>query len=327
MKTINYINAFNVLLIGTMLSCANPNKAEKIDAKTDGMKAVTKDTSVGLNKKGEMIARRKVQMTEELKNLEKRVYTLEEDIYGNDELGNRGKWGVLRDCMKDAYSKDMGGDGKLHVLPEKRQVTKKESQLKIGLDEDGQLVGVSDEYLKDRIERFKSYEDLLGQDKDFFEEKIRICQAMIEEKKFDQKQLAKLAADTAAHTKMIESSPDVMTKQMDDYICDYVRPKASLKEFMIHAVDVGWLKEVDLREKEVGSAYKDTTGFSYPHTLKVGNWALAYTDSPVYGELMNLADVDAHLLAWQNTQSQDVAQKTQCLTEKAGRWNKSRKTQ
>jgi hypothetical protein len=308
-----------------VLACANPNKAQKLDTTGDKMKGVGDSTSVGLNKNGEMISRKKVEMADHLQQLQRKVYTLEEEVYGSDEFGNRGKWGVLKDCMKQVNSKDFGGDGKIHTIPDRRQVTKKETQMKIGLDESGNLVGISDEFLKDRIERFNAYQDILEKDKDFYDDKTQVCQALIEEKKFDAKAIAKLDSDVTKEAKVVKAYVDPMIAQMDTYLCAYVKPGASLKEMITHAVEVGWIKEEDLKDHEVGSEVKDATGYAFTHTTKLGNWALAFDKSYVYGELMNEAGADAGLAAWMNSSSKEVAGNENCLPARSGRWNKTRK--
>lgn len=317
-----------ILATGTLLfvfGCANPNKAEKIETKGEKMKAVGDNTSVGLNKKGEMISRKKVEMADHLQQLQRRVYTLEEEVYGNDEMGNKGKWGVLRDCLKQANSKELGGDGKIHPMPDRRQVTKKEGQMKIGLDEQGNLVGVSDEYLKDRIERFNGYEEILQKDKDFYDEKLQICQAMIDEKNFDAKNVAKLNSAVTAEVNEVRTYVDPMTTQINSFVCSYVKPGASLKQVVSHAVDAGWVKEDEIKEHEVGTDVKDAAGYTFNHTFKVGNWALAFDKSYVYGDLMNENGADANLVAWMNSSNKDVTGNEGCLPGKSGRWNKSRK--
>ena len=316
---------FATTLVLFVFGCANPNKAEKIDTKGEKMKSIGDNTSVGLNKKGEMISRQKVEMAEHLQQLQRGVYSLEEEVYGNDDLGNRGKWGVLRDCMKQANSKDLGGDGKVHPIPERRQVTKKESQMKIGLDEQGNLVGLSDEFLKDRIERFNGYQDILQKDKEFYDEKIQICQALIEEKNFDAKSVAKLNTAVTAEVAEVRTYVDPMTTQINSYVCSYVKPGASLKQLVSHSVDAGWVKEDDLRDHEVGNEVKDATGYTFNHTFKVGNWALAYDKSFVYGDLMNESGADANLVAWLNSSNKDVVGNEACLSNKSGRWSKNRK--
>ncbi len=324
-STVFKFGIFSLMASALILGCANPNKAEKIETKGEKMKAIGDNTSVGLNKKGEMISRKKVEMADHLQQLQRKVYTLEEEVYGNDEMGNKGKWGTLKECMKQANSKELGGDGKIHPSPEKRQVTKRESQLKIGLDEQGNLVGISDEYLKDRIERFNGYEEILQKDKDFYDEKIQICQALIAEKTFDAKTVAKLNSAVNAEITEVRTYVDPMNLQINNFVCSYVKPGASLKQVVTHAVDSGWVKEEELKEHEVGTDVKDATGYTFNHTFKVGNWALAFDKSYVYGDLMNERGADANLVAWMNSSTKDVSGSESCLPVKSGRWTKNRK--
>ena len=331
MKTLNKLRSFSktgAYILPALIfvfGCTNPNKAEKIETKGEKMKAVGDNTSVGINKNGEMISRKKVEMADHLQQLQRRVYSVEEEVYGSDEMGNKGKWGVLKDCLKQANSKELGGDGKIHPMPEKRQVTKKEAQLKIGLDEQGNLVGISDEYLKDRIERFNGYEEILQKDKDFYDEKVQICQALIDEKNFDSKSVAKLNTAVTAEVTEVRTYIDPMTTQINSFVCSYVKPGASLKQVVSHAVDSGWVKEEDLKEHDVGKDVKDQTGYTFNHTFKVGNWALAFDKSYVYGDLMNENGADANLVAWMNSSNKDVPDGDTCLPSKSGRWNKTRK--
>jgi hypothetical protein len=62
---------------------------------------------------------------------------------------------------------------------------RKEPDFKIGIDEKDQLVGISEEYLKDRIDRFKKYKLVLQGREDEINEKIDICQTELKSKKSD----------------------------------------------------------------------------------------------------------------------------------------------
>lgn len=159
-------------------ACAhNPNKAEKIDTKIDKQDTITGDTSVGVNKDGDMIVQKKVAMNEEVRRLQYDVYGLEDRVYGNRKYGSLGLYGVLRDCKFQISDPKNGGDGKLQWTEPIDRVTDKEDEFKIGLDEKDKLVGVSEEFLKDRIERFKNYKKVLQQRQDEYEEKVEICKA------------------------------------------------------------------------------------------------------------------------------------------------------
>jgi hypothetical protein len=168
-----------------LAACAhNPNKAEKIDTAMDKSSAVNGEEAVGV-KDGNMVVQRKVLMSEELRKLQYEVYELEDHVYGNRKFGSKGLYGVLRDCRQNVVDKRNGGDGKLMWTEPLDRVTDKEDDFKIGIDEKDKIVGVSEEYLKDRIERFRGYKQVLQKRQDDFDEKIQICQADLRSKKFD----------------------------------------------------------------------------------------------------------------------------------------------
>ncbi len=173
-KRIGYVLAFS-LVLG---ACASKkNRAEKINTEMAKSDAVSGDTAVGVNKDGDMVIQRKVSMNEEVRRIQYDVYGLEDRVYGNRKYGSLGLYGVLRDCKVQISDPKNGGDGKLQWTEPIDRVTDKEDDFKIGLDEKDKLVGVSEEYLKDRLERFKGYKKVLQQRQDEYEEKVEICKA------------------------------------------------------------------------------------------------------------------------------------------------------
>jgi hypothetical protein len=75
-----------------------------------------------------------------------------------------------------------GGDGKLKWTEPIDRVTDKEDDFKVGIDEENKLVGVSEEFLLDRIKRFKGYKSILEKRQDEYEEKVAICKADLKSK-------------------------------------------------------------------------------------------------------------------------------------------------
>jgi hypothetical protein len=153
---------------------SNPHKAEKIETNMDKKANVTGDTALGV-KDGNMVIQRKVMMSEEIRTLQNEVYSLEDRVYGNRKYGSLGLYGVLRECRVKLADKKNGGTGKLQFIEPLDRVTDKEEEFKIGIDEKDQLVGVSEEFLKDRIERFRKYKLVLQKREDEYEEKVEIC--------------------------------------------------------------------------------------------------------------------------------------------------------
>ncbi|MBC7420303.1 MAG: hypothetical protein H7328_06195 [Bdellovibrio sp.] len=179
MKLKNLVLAATVsVTMGLFLSsCAsNPNKAEKIDTRLDHSGQVSGDTELGV-KNGNMVVQKKVMMNEELRKLQYEVYELEDRVYGNRKYGSLGLYGVLRDCKLQLSDPKNGGDGKLMWTEPIDRVTDKEDDFKIGLDESKKLVGVSEEFLSERIARFRGYKSLLAKRQDEYEEKLAICKS------------------------------------------------------------------------------------------------------------------------------------------------------
>ncbi|MBX3034250.1 MAG: hypothetical protein KF865_10035 [Bdellovibrionaceae bacterium] len=172
-----------VLSAAALTNCkSNPHKAEEIDTKIESSDMITGDTSVGV-KDGNMIVQKKVRMNEELRRLQYEVYELEDRVFGNRKYGSLGLYGVLRDCRLRMSDPKNGGDGKLKWTEPMDRVTDKEDEFKIGVEDNTKLVGVSEEFLKDRLDRFKGYKSLLHKRQDEYEEKVSICKAELRAQK------------------------------------------------------------------------------------------------------------------------------------------------
>lgn len=179
MKSLLWILGALLILSGCK---SNPHKAEKIETAVENSDVVTGDTTVGV-KDGNMVVQRKVQMNEELRRVQYEVYELEDRVYGNRKYGSLGLYGVLRDCRMQLSDPKNGGDGKLKWTEPIDRVTDKEDEFKIGLDEKDKLVGVSEEFLKDRLQRFRGYNSILQKRQDEYEEKVAICKAELRSQK------------------------------------------------------------------------------------------------------------------------------------------------
>lgn len=172
-----------IVLGGLALGCSsNPNKAEKIDTEMSKAARVSGDEKVGV-KEGNMVVQKKVEMNEELRRLQYEVYELEDRVYGNRKYGSKGLYGALKGCREEAVSPKLGGDGKLMWTEPMDRVTDKEDDFNIGVDEHDKIVGVSEEFLKDRIARFQKYKQTLLKRQDEYEEKLEICDADLKAKK------------------------------------------------------------------------------------------------------------------------------------------------
>jgi hypothetical protein len=174
-----------VLFVIAVGGCSsNPHKAEKIDTQVDKSQKVSGTTEVGV-KDGNMIVQRKTEMAEEIRDLQYEVYGLEDRVYGNRKYGSTGLYGSLKSCRGDLVSKAVGGTGKLMWTEPIDRVTDKEEEFKMGLDENDKIVGVTEEFLKDRLKRFREYKRVLQKRQDEYEDKLEICQTELKAKKHD----------------------------------------------------------------------------------------------------------------------------------------------
>lgn len=171
------------LTLGFLVGCtSSPHKAEKIETAMTGDQTITGSERVGV-KNGNMVVQKKVEMNEELRRLQYEVFELEDKVYGNRKYGSKGLYGALKDCKFETVSKKNGGDGKLMWTEPADRITDKEEEFNIGIDEQNKLVGVSEEFLKDRITRFNKYRSTLLKRQDEYEEKLEICDAGLKAKK------------------------------------------------------------------------------------------------------------------------------------------------
>ena len=199
MRTKNMGRVF--VLAATSLGLAacshNPHKAEKIETKMERSEAISGEEKLGV-KDGNLIVQKKVEMNEELRRLQNEVFSLEDRVYGNRKYKSQGLYGTLKACRVKVTSKEMGGNGKLMWTEPIDRVTDKEEEFDIGIDERDKIVGVSEEFLKDRIKRFKGYRAVLQKREDEYQEKVEICDAELASREHDMKKKATKAADAGS---------------------------------------------------------------------------------------------------------------------------------
>lgn len=172
------LSAAGLLLALALASCASKNKAKELDTTIKNTSPVSSDAVIGV-KDGDMVYQRKVQMNEELRGLELAVYNLEARVYGGPRyLDNRGLYGVLRDCRAELGDVTNFGEGKPLWTERREYVTPEEDFTQIGL-QDKKLIGVTEEYLLDRIKRFKEYKKTLESRQEEYETKVKSCEMQL----------------------------------------------------------------------------------------------------------------------------------------------------
>ncbi|MGZ3769772.1 MAG: hypothetical protein ACXVCP_08050 [Bdellovibrio sp.] len=170
---------FKVLFLSAIVflaACSSKHKAKDVDTTVEMSAPVRSDSVVGV-KGGDMVYQRKVAMNEELRRLELDVYDLEAKVLGGPRyLDNRGLYGVLRDCRVSLGDTENSGDGKVRWTEAREYVTPDDDYSAIGVEDKTKIVGVSEEFLKDRLERFRNYKKVLEHRQDEYETKVKMCE-------------------------------------------------------------------------------------------------------------------------------------------------------
>ena len=175
-----------------LVSCSSKHKAKDLDTQVDMAAPVRSDSVVGV-KDGDMVYQRKVSMSEELRRLELDVYDLEAKVMGGPRyLDNRGLYGVLRDCRVQMGDASNNGDGKIRWTEAREYVTAEDDFSAMGIEDKKKIIGVSEEFLKDRLTRFRGYKSTLEKRQDEYETKVKMCQLDLAA----QKKKAKSAQDS-----------------------------------------------------------------------------------------------------------------------------------
>ncbi|MDG0815757.1 YajG family lipoprotein [Bdellovibrio svalbardensis] len=299
-----------------LAACAsNPNKAEKLNTeiqKTDDMGG---GTVIGLNEKDEMVMQKKIRLADYVRQLQFEVYGLEDTIYGGDESGNRGLWGVLEECQTKENSAEMGGEGTYVKMPEKARLTDREDQFqKIGLDEKKNLVAVSTDYLRDRIRRFENYKATYKKRKDWYETQVKICNANLERKTYNAKQ-AKL--DLSKYPPITNT-----TSELDRYVCRYVRQGAKMNDLVKTALSKQWIMKEDFDQDMPVNSLKvvDSNQAERPNVLRLGGWALAFDKGAKLSEIEDNT-TNPSLKSWMNDSADIVPGGKNCLRRGSNLWN------
>lgn len=315
-KISSWIVLFLSLSLFSITGCkSNPHKAEAIQTQMEKSEVVSGTQSVGV-KNGEMIVMDKAEMSEKLRDLQNYVYSLEDKVYGTRKLGSLGLYGDLKSCKRKQASRQFGGTGTMVWTEPIDRVTDKEEELKVGIDEKKDLVGVNEEFLKDRIGRFQRYKQILQKRHDEFEEKIEECKKEISGREMD--------ANQSSRVMVSESSKATVDRQeINQYMCSYVQKGASLQGFMLGAFAKGWLALSDFKldQNLIAASLKDSKGTSKDNAILFNGWKLAYDRSPVTVGEMFSDGKDAKLVAWAFDKKSEIPDSSKCLNAADGTWN------
>lgn len=297
--------------------CAsNPNKVQKVETNLDSKEKVTGNQLMGIKKDETLVVQEKTDLRERLRDLQNEVYALEDKVYGMRKYDSLGLYGDLRNCEKKTASKQYGGPGVLVWTEPLDRVSDKEKDYKFGKDEQNNLVSVSEEFVKDRLERFQNYKFILQKREDEFKEKIETCNNDLAQKKIDTQQSSKVLISEGS--KALSERPS-----LNNFMCDYVKQGASLKDLLLAAFSERWLHMSDLPVDQALTTAKirDQKGKDRENGFLFMGWKLAY-DKPALtlGDVLS-GNADAKLEAWTYPSKKDVANASKCLSKADGVWN------
>jgi hypothetical protein len=167
----------SILAVFTLTACAHTDKKPPVmQTKLESPTMFRPGETIGV-KNGNFVVQKKMLMSEELRSLQNSVFETEDRVYGTENLTSLGLFGELKKCKTRLSSAANGGSGHLSWTAPLDRVADSEEEYKIGLDEGGQIVGLSVEGLQERIDRFRKYKTLLKKRASEYNEKIEICNA------------------------------------------------------------------------------------------------------------------------------------------------------
>ncbi|MFK8138475.1 MAG: hypothetical protein AB8E15_08955 [Bdellovibrionales bacterium] len=158
-----------------MSACATSHKekseVKEIETELERKQEMNGET-LGV-KDDSIVIQRKRELAEELRDLENDVYGLDSEVYGNRKYGSKGLYGVYRDCKAELNS--ITTEDSPFIEPREKIIQEKNRFAKFGLDENDKLVTVSEEFISERLERYKKYQTKLEKRRDEYELKVRVC--------------------------------------------------------------------------------------------------------------------------------------------------------
>jgi hypothetical protein len=168
-----------LLVCLSAVSCASKHeKASQVterDTRMKDEKNVREGQKLGV-KDDKVVVQRKVMLSEQLRDLENATWSMQFDVYGNRQYGTIGTYGAFKECRAELDSPQFGGRGKMQPIEPAEEIIKDEPLGEFTKDENGDLVGVTEEFLSERIERFQRYRALLEKRRQEYETKLEICE-------------------------------------------------------------------------------------------------------------------------------------------------------
>ena len=141
------------ILFLTFACTTNPHKVREVDSDID-VKGKVGQSSIGLNKDGEVIVQEDSSAEDELRQVQWTNNKLEDDL--------KHQVFELKNCRKDLADERLGGDGSVTSIPEVDNLSSpQEMREQFGVGSKGDLKFVKREYYLDRLKRERDYTNKL----------------------------------------------------------------------------------------------------------------------------------------------------------------------
>lgn len=124
-----------------------------------------------------VIIQKKIYLEEQLWGLKSEVDDLQRTLYGASRQDPGGVWLGLSDCRKRLADPRIGGTGKPEAMEPWVNITKKDESFFYKVDKKtNSLIGVSEEALDERIQRYHAHKRVLDQKYEDLKAKIDSCE-------------------------------------------------------------------------------------------------------------------------------------------------------
>jgi TolA-binding protein len=160
-----------ISLVGCSSTPEGPGELEK-----------TYNTSTGDNREqvgmrdDKVVVQKRIYLEEQLFSLKSEVDDLQSTIFGKSRQDPGGLYLGLKDCRNRLSDPRLGGNGKPQPMEKWVNITAQDEQFFFKADKNNHLVGVSEEALDNRIQRFQKHQRMLTEQYDSFKDKLDTCE-------------------------------------------------------------------------------------------------------------------------------------------------------
>lgn len=174
-----YLIAIPIIMTLTLSACTS-DKVKDIHTDLNHQETSSKDTSVGVNKDGNMVVQKNVNLAKELRRLEQEMKESEDRVYGTRAYNTTGLDGQLKKCAATKTEKEAKD---LQVDPLER-LGDTDHDLNLAEDREagtdtktGNLIVQSEEKLSAKIKKITKYRSRLIEKEDEIRTKLAKCKS------------------------------------------------------------------------------------------------------------------------------------------------------